>query len=79
MTTESLKNIRNADPFVPFTIRMASGATYSVSHRDYLSIHPTARIATVYLPKGGLSNIDVMLITELVQDPEKTPAIENGV
>ena len=79
MTKEKLQNMRNADPFAPFTIQMASGNSYRVPHRDYLSIHPTGRIAHVYLPKGGASTIDVMLITELVEDPAPSPPLESGV
>ena len=78
MATEGLRNIRNADPFAPFTIQMASGVTYRVPHRDYLAIHPVGRIATVYLPNGGASTIDVMLITELVEDTVSTPPLEKG-
>jgi len=79
MTTEGLRNRRTADPFIPFTVHMASGASYRVPHRDYLSIHPTGRIATIYLPIGGSSTIDVMLITELVEDPVPSPSVESGV
>ena len=78
MTTEQLRHTRNADPYVPFTIQMAGGTSYRVPHRDYLSIHPTGSIATVYLPNGCASILDVMLITELVAEAVPSSPPKNG-
>ncbi|HLX60958.1 MAG TPA: hypothetical protein VKX17_06710 [Planctomycetota bacterium] len=78
MTAERLRSIRNVDPFVPFKIQMASGTSYPVLHRDYLSIHPTGEIATVYLPNGSASTLDIMLITELVEDRTPSAPRSNG-
>jgi len=57
---------------------MAGGNSYRVPHHDYLSVHPTGRIATVYLPNGTARTIDVMLVTELVEDPAPSTPRENG-
>lgn len=77
MTSQQLREARDAVPFRPFSIRMADGQAYEVPHRDYLSISPTGRTAIVYRTSTEAFRVlDVMLITSL--DIEAVPTISTG-
>jgi hypothetical protein len=70
MTADQLRALRDANPFRPFTIRLADGQTHNVPHRDFVSQSPGGRIAIVYRPDDSFSIIDLYLVTELeVQAP----------
>jgi hypothetical protein len=66
MTADQLRALRDANPFRPFTIRLADGQTHTVPHRDFVSQSPGGRIAIVYRPDDSFSIIDLYLVTELV-------------
>ena len=73
MTKEQLRTVRDANPFRPFTIRMADGRDFRIHHRDFLSVPPdgAGRVAIIYKPGGGMSFVDLLLATELtVEAPE---------
>jgi len=80
MTKEHLRSVRDATPFVPFTIRLADGRSFLIQHRDYLSLPPAehgGRIAVVYNATGnGFSLVDSLLVTEVTVDGH--PAGTNG-
>jgi len=65
MTTDELRNCRDAVPFQPFTIHMADGRTFRVQHRDFMLISPTGRTIIVYTSGDIHSVLDTMLMTEL--------------
>jgi hypothetical protein len=75
MTAEQLRTLRDAHPFVPFTIRMADGRTFRVHHRDYLSMSPTGRTMIVYRDDDSFSILDLLLTTELTVD---APSIQSN-
>ena len=41
MRPENIRQLRDADPFVPFRICLTDGKTYDVPHRDFLMISRT--------------------------------------
>ncbi len=68
MTGEQLRSLRDAHPFVPFTIRLADGRTHHIGHRDFLLVPPVGRTAIVYHPDETFSVINILLVTELTTD-----------
>jgi hypothetical protein len=75
MTTEHLRNTLHATPFLPFTIRMADGRIFFVSHPDFVWISPSSRIAFIHSPDDSYSIVDLLLMTELeVSSPTKARA-----
>src|SRR5439155_932002 len=77
MTAEHFRLMREANPFVPFTIHLADGRTFPVPHRDFVSQSPSGRTIIVCRPDDTCSVVDLYLVTELeVQVPS---ASENGV
>ena len=65
MTSDQLRAARDANPFRPFTIRMADGRTFEVSHPDFLAQSPSGRTVIVFQPDETYSVLDLLLMTEL--------------
>jgi hypothetical protein len=78
MTKEHLRQVRDANPFSPFTIRLADGRDFRIHHRDFLSIPPdgAGRIAVIYQSGGAFSLVDLLLVTEVSVEPQ--PNQTNG-
>jgi hypothetical protein len=65
MTTEQFKTTLHQQPFRPFTIRMADGRSFEVSHRDFVAQSPSGRTVIVFQPDESYSVLDLLLMTEL--------------
>jgi len=68
MTIEQMRATREANPFRPFTLRLADGRSFRVIHRDYLSMSPAGRTIIVYQADESFSISDRLLVTELTMD-----------
>lgn len=77
MTANTLRQFRDASPFVPFALNTQDGQVYHVDHPDYFSVSPNGQIAVVFLKRGGHATIDAALITEVTPEnavqPTSTP------
>ena len=65
MTIEQLRTTLRAQPYLPFTIRMADGRSFPIPHPDFLSMSPTGRTAVIFHEDGSASIVDLLLMTEL--------------
>ena len=65
MTTEQFRTTLHLQPFRPFTIRMADGRTFDVSHPDFVAQSPSGRTVIVFQPDESYSVLDLLLMTEL--------------
>ena len=65
MRTESLHETIQAQPFRPFTIRMADGRKFDVKHRDFLAQSPSGRTVIVFQTDDSYSVLDLLLMSEL--------------
>jgi hypothetical protein len=67
VTIELFRATQKAQPFVPFTIRLADGRKYDIDHPDFVSSHPQGRTIIVYKPgeNGDLELIDLLLVVGL--------------
>ena len=65
MTVEQFKATLHQQPFRPFTIRMADGRAFDVTHRDFIAMSPTGRTVIVYLDDENYSVLDLLLMSEL--------------
>jgi len=76
MTSEHLRQTRDAIPFRPFAINMTDGRTYRVAHRDFLLITASGRVAVVHHPDtDALDILDVMLMSSLAVEPSTPPLV----
>jgi hypothetical protein len=75
VTIEKVRELIHANPFVPFSIRLADGRTIPVVHSDFVSSSPTGRVVDVFHgPNDASTFIDVLLVTALELNPGSTPA-----
>ena len=65
MTVNQLKDAWGREPFIPFQIHYPSGKPAKVNHPEFMSLSPTGRVATVWLPNDHLIYIDVSLVTAI--------------
>ena len=63
MHTESLKELLHTAPFVPFTVHVADGKSYSVEHPDLVWFTQGGR--TMFIATGGekFVMVDTMLVS----------------
>ena len=64
VTIEQMRATAKAQPFVPFTLRLADGRSYEVEHPDFIASHPQGRTIIVFKPGegGDLEIIDLLLV-----------------
>ena len=65
MTSEQFRAALRLQPFKPFTIRMADGRTFDVSHPDFVAQSPSGRTVMVFQADEDYSVLDLLLMTEL--------------
>jgi hypothetical protein len=66
MTTNELRRALFADPFRPFTVRMADDREFPVPHRDFFFIHPAGRTAIIAtIDDEAFEIVDILLISSL--------------
>jgi hypothetical protein len=65
MTVEQFRSTLRNQPFRPFTIGMADGRTFDVSHPDFIAQSPKGRTVIVFGQDEGYSALDLLLMTEV--------------
>ena len=78
MTSQQLRETRDANPFRPFTIHLTNGRTFRVPHRDFVSISPTGRTVMIY-KEDAFSILDMLLVTELEVEAAPGTASDSAV
>ena len=67
MTAESLRQARDANPFIPYSLRLSDGSIYMVPHPDYVSVSPNGELAALAMPNAWRVE-DVSALTKLEFD-----------
>lgn len=65
MTTEQFANTLRQAPFRPFTIHMADGRVFHVSHPDFIARSKSGRTVIVFGDDDDYSVLDLLLMSEL--------------
>ncbi len=65
MTTEQFRATLHQSPFRPFTIRMADGRAFEVTHRDFVALSKTGRTVIVFQEDENYSILDLLLMSEI--------------
>lgn len=65
MTIDQFRTTLHLQPFRPFTIRMADGRSFDVSHPDFVAQSPSGRTVIVFQADESYSVLDLLLMTEL--------------
>ena len=69
MTIEQLRQMRWAEPFQPFDIRLADGRSLPVNQPEFLCLTPAGRTFAVGVPDGTIVIVDLSLVTSLEPRP----------
>jgi hypothetical protein len=83
MPAEVIRDAFTASSFVPFSLRLADGRSFEVSHPDFVSIPPgRPRVVLVYTatdnPEHHRSHwLELGLVAELVALPSLATTIED--
>ena len=66
MTADAVREKLEAEPFLPFQMRMPDGRAVVIPYPDFVSLAPTGRIAIVWKGEGErYSTVDLMLVSDL--------------
>jgi hypothetical protein len=65
MTIESLDRAYRANPFKPFSLRLADGRSLRVPHPEFIAFNPKGRIAIVVDEQDGAEHVDLLLVVSL--------------
>jgi len=68
MSKDTIKEAINAQPFQPFTVRVADGNAYPVPARDSVSLQPNGRTLLIWGEAGKIKLLDSMLVTEIEKE-----------
>jgi len=72
MTIEKFRDLMQAWPFVPFTLRLADGRRIPVDAPDFVSTSQTGRVVHVFHGPGDASTfVDILLVTALELNQKK--------
>lgn len=69
MRAESLESVIRAQPFLPFSLRLADGSRVEVRHPELIAHAPGARTVIVVGSDESFRVLDVALIIELEVGP----------
>ena len=65
MTADAVREKLEAEPFLPFQMRMPDGRAVAIPHPGFVSLAPTGRIAIVWKGEGErYSTVDLMLVSD---------------
>jgi len=65
MTTEQFATVLHQAPFRPFTIHMADGRVFHVSHPDYVARSKSGRTVIVFGDGDDYSVLDLLVMSEI--------------
>jgi hypothetical protein len=65
MTIETLEKAYRANPFRPFSFRLADGRSLPVRHPEFIAFNPKGRIAIVLDENDGAEYVDLLLVVSL--------------
>jgi len=69
MTTEEVRNLLHASPFVPFTIYVPADRAFRVEHPDFATLSRGGRILALSTEGDAFVLVDLMLATRIETHP----------
>jgi hypothetical protein len=65
MEAAAIREALHAQPFRPFTLRLADGCDVSVPHPDFVAVAPNGRRVAVFQSDDSMSILEPLLIVSL--------------
>lgn len=69
MTSDQIRKLQKAQPFVAFDLNLTDGRRVGVDHPENIMISQNGRTAGVAVPDGTIEIIDILLITSVKPRP----------
>ncbi len=63
MNIRILRELHEARPFMPFTMKLADGRKLNVPHNEFLSFFPSGRAAILTHADDSFTLIDLLMVT----------------
>jgi hypothetical protein len=70
MTLNQLRQALARQPFRPFTLVLADGRSFVISHPEFMAVAPNGREVTLYEEDSTQHFLDTILIAQLIIPPE---------
>ena len=68
MSKDTIREAISAQPFQPFTVRMADGNAYPVPARDFVSLSPNGRTLVIFGESNKIKLLDCVLVPEIERE-----------
>lgn len=65
MTLDQIKQVHEARPFQPFTLRLADGSKIAVRHPEFMARSPTGRTVVVFGSGESFEIVDLLLVAAI--------------
>lgn len=65
MTIDQLRNVIQARPFRPFTLKLADGTRLRVKHPEFVSSSPAGRTVIVWSEAESFEIVDLLLVASI--------------
>jgi hypothetical protein len=70
--TDEVRRLMNAEPFVPFFVRISDGKQYRVKHPDYVAISPKGGRVSLYDDEETTTTLSALHIVGVEALPTRT-------
>jgi hypothetical protein len=77
----TIEQVRDAMRHAPFTLRLVDGRSFTIKHRDFISVppFPQGRAITIHGEDKHVHQIDVLLVQSVdYPDPDAAPPPESN-
>jgi hypothetical protein len=65
VTIDQVRRLYDAQPFRPFTMRLADGREFAVRHREFVALAPSGRTLILYQPDVSFGIVDMVFVAHL--------------
>ena len=73
MASATIRNAMHNQPFRPFTIHLADGSAFTITHPDFIAVSQNGREAMFYDAEGSTHFIDILLVVRTYVPPAPEP------
>ncbi|MFM9959108.1 MAG: hypothetical protein ACKVZJ_13675 [Phycisphaerales bacterium] len=72
MTIEQIRQLHSARPFLPFTLKLADGNKFTISHPELMAVSRGGRVVHVVTERDTMEHIDLLLVTSVEEHTRST-------
>jgi hypothetical protein len=76
-TREQVRSMQTAQPFRPFTVTLADGRSFRVTHPENVACSLNGREMALF-DEQGMHLLEMLLVAEIIRVPESAPTDGEG-